>query len=285
MIEVPVPVPGPPHGAGRSLRKDDLPSLMTAVKVRLRFAKRGELRLVSHHDLMRCLERTLRRAAVPMAYSQGFNPRPKAVFAQALALGIEGRREVLELELAEPLEPADLLERLRAQAPPGFDFLEAEAVGPGRSPQVVAAEYALNVPPERLEGARDAVAAFLADERRPFVRRRPDRPAAELDLRASVLAAAVVEDGDLRFRLKMAAAERSARPEEVVETLGLRDLLEAGAVLVRIGVELASASAPPGPTPPESNHDPTHNGPRPEAADGPPTAPIGASDDRERSTE
>ena len=59
--------------------------MVAATKVRLRFAKRGDLRLVSHHDLMRCLERMLRRANLPMAYSQGFNPRPKVVFSLALA--------------------------------------------------------------------------------------------------------------------------------------------------------------------------------------------------------
>src|SRR5215469_3325970 len=91
----------------------------SATKVRLHFAKRGDLRLVSHHDLLRCLERTVRRASIPIALSQGFNPRPRIVFALAMALGIEGRREVVDLELAEPLEPAEILRRLTLASPPG----------------------------------------------------------------------------------------------------------------------------------------------------------------------
>ena len=63
-------------------------------RVRLRFAKRGDLRLVSHHDVVRAFERMLRRAELPVAHSQGFNPRPKVVFPLSLALGIEGRREI-----------------------------------------------------------------------------------------------------------------------------------------------------------------------------------------------
>src|SRR5271157_3319048 len=59
-------------------------AMTTSTKVRLRFAKQGDLRLVSHHDLLRCLERMLRRAQIPMASSQGFNPRPKITFALAL---------------------------------------------------------------------------------------------------------------------------------------------------------------------------------------------------------
>lgn len=211
---------------------------MTAVsKQRLRFSKSDDLRLVSHHDLMRCLERTLRRAAIPMAYSQGFNPRPKFVFLQALALGIEGRREVLELELAEPLEPDELLGRLREAAPAGLRFLEAEPIGPGRSPKVEAVVYHLNVPADRCEAARTALADLLASSRRPYTRQRPDRTV-EVDLRPFILSASIDHEGVFCLRLKMDPAG-SARPEEVLETLGLRDLLATGAVLVRTDVELA----------------------------------------------
>ena len=147
--------------------------MMTATKVRLRFAKRGDLRLVSHHDLLRCLERTLRRAQIPMAVSQGFNPRPKIVFALALALGIEGRREVVELELAEPLEPAELLERLTEVSPPGLDWVDVKAVAPGRSaPQVEAVQYFLEVPVDRQEATRSQLAALLASTQWPYTRHR-----------------------------------------------------------------------------------------------------------------
>lgn len=211
--------------------------MTTVGKHRLRFSKADDLRLVSHHDLMRCLERALRRAEIPMAYSQGFNPRPKVVFSQALALGIEGRREVLELELAEPIEPAELLQRLREVAPPGLQFLEVEPAGPGRPARVEAVAYRLEVPAERREAARAALAELLASSSRPFTRRRPDRTV-EVDLRPFVLAAWFVDEGAFCFRLKMDPAG-SARPEEVLETLGLRDLLATGAVLVRTDVELA----------------------------------------------
>ncbi len=211
--------------------------MTAASKQRLRFSKSDDLRLVSHHDLMRCLERILRRAAIPMAYSQGFNPRPKFMFLQAMALGIEGRREVLELELAEPLEPAELLGRLREAAPAGLQFLEAVPVGPGRSPNVEAVVYRLDVPADRLEAAQAALDDLLASSSRPYTRQRPGRTV-EVDLRPFILSAALDLEGALCLRLKMDPAG-SARPEEVIETLGLRDLLETGAVLVRTDVELA----------------------------------------------
>ena len=108
---------------------------MTEVtKVRLRFAKCGDLRLVSHRDIMRCLERMLRRARIPIALTQGFNPRPKMTFALALGLGIEGRSEVVDLELFEPLEPSELLFRLKSVAPAGFDWIDARPLPTDATP-------------------------------------------------------------------------------------------------------------------------------------------------------
>jgi len=221
--------------------------MTAASKVRLRFAKTGDLRLVSHHDLMRCLERTLRRAEVPVASSQGFNPRPKVVFALALGLGIAGLREVVELELAEPIAPDEVLRRLVAAAPPGLAFFAAEAVGSGRAPQVSAVRYALAVPADRLAAAREALAHLLASDHWPYTRLRPDRTVA-IDLRPFVLGAALDPEGVLHFRLKVTPGG-SARSEEVIDALGLRDLLAHGAVLFRTDVELASGGAARDPRP------------------------------------
>jgi radical SAM-linked protein len=212
---------------------------MTATKVRLRFAKQGDLRLVSHHDLMRCLERMLRRARLPIAQSQGFNPRPKVVFTLAMALGIEGRREVVELDLAEPVEPAEILRRLSAVSPAGLDWLDAEAVAPGRPAQAAAVAYAMEIPDDRHADARERLAALLASTSWPYTRHRPDRDRdVALDLRPFLLDAALDAPGVLRFRLKMTPGG-SARPEEVLDALGLRDLLGRGAVLVRTELEVA----------------------------------------------
>lgn len=211
-------------------------AMMTATKVRLRFAKQGDLRLISHHDLMRCLERMLRRAQIPTATSQGFNPRPKVVFTLALALGIEGRREVVELDLAEPMEPAEVLRRLRATTPQGLEWLEAEGVPPGRAAQPEAVSYTLEIPADRRDEGRHRLAAFFASEQWPYTRHRPDRTVA-IDLRPFLLEAELDTLGILRFRMKMLPSG-SARPEEFIDALGLRDLLGQGSVLVRTEVEL-----------------------------------------------
>ena len=101
---------------------------MTGDKLRFRFAKTGRLRLLSHHDLMRCLERMLRRADVPFKSTAGFHPGPRVVFAQSLPLGVVGRDEVVELELTEPRDSDDVLGALNEQAPDGLRFFRATVV-------------------------------------------------------------------------------------------------------------------------------------------------------------
>src|SRR5262249_1567443 len=99
-------------------------------KVRIRFRKGGDLRLVSHRDLMKCFERSLRRAALPIHVSQGFHPMPRMVFGMPLALGIIGMNEVLELELDQVIEPEEIQRRLTEQMPPGLEILSARRIAP-----------------------------------------------------------------------------------------------------------------------------------------------------------
>jgi len=213
---------------------------MTEVtKVRLRFAKCGDLRLVSHHDIMRCLERMLRRARVPVALTQGFSPRPKLTFALALGLGIESRSEVVDLELSEPLLPAELLSRLRSVAPPGFDWIDVLPLPSSATPpHPRTVEYSIPVLEQRRPSAQSNLQTLLASASWPLTRRRPNRESI-FDLRPQLLAAELTAEGLLRFRLKV-SPDGSARPEELLEALALRDLLDLGAVLTRTDVELDS---------------------------------------------
>src|SRR5205809_1091797 len=77
-------------------------------RVRVRFRKDGDLRFVSHHELMKVFERMFRRAALPVAQTKGFHPTPRMTFALSLALGIVGCEEVLELLLDAQLTPEEV---------------------------------------------------------------------------------------------------------------------------------------------------------------------------------
>ena len=89
---------------------------------RLEFSKKGLLRYISHLDLLRLFQRAVRRAEIPVVFSQGFHPIPKIKFERALKLGVESESEKLFLRLYIPLAPEELVTRLNSQLPPGIQI-------------------------------------------------------------------------------------------------------------------------------------------------------------------
>jgi radical SAM-linked protein len=86
-------------------------------RVRIRFAKHGKVRFTSHRDLARIWERALRRAEVPVAYTEGFSPRPRLSFGLALSTGHESEAEYLDVALRTAPE-SSTVERLPASLAP-----------------------------------------------------------------------------------------------------------------------------------------------------------------------
>jgi hypothetical protein len=127
-------------------------------RVLFRFRKGEPIRFVGHLDLMRVVERAMRRAGFPVAYSQGFNPRPRMAFASALSLGATSDGELCQLDLAEDVSPERLaaaMDALRRQLPAGIEILEVWPIPlERRNPyiQVTAAVYELTLTGE--EAAR-----------------------------------------------------------------------------------------------------------------------------------
>jgi radical SAM-linked protein len=97
----------------------------TGFPVRVRYAKRGKVRWISHRDVARAFERALRIEQLPLAFTLGFSPRPKVSFGLALSTGYESEAEYLDLELASPIDLEPLPARLTAALPVG---LEVDAV-------------------------------------------------------------------------------------------------------------------------------------------------------------
>ena len=104
-------------------------------RLRLKFGKLGTMALISHLDLMRLWERALRRAGLPIAYSEGFHPLPKISIAKALSLGQTSDCELVDMELTEIVQPDEFLARLQAQLPPEIPIYEVREV-PLRAPSV-----------------------------------------------------------------------------------------------------------------------------------------------------
>ncbi|MCS6852065.1 MAG: TIGR03936 family radical SAM-associated protein [Gemmataceae bacterium] len=213
---------------------------MVHEKVRIRFCKGDTLRLISHHDLMRCLERMLRRAQIPYRSTEGFNPKPRMTFALSLALGVVGREEVVELELADRLDPEEVRTRLAAQAPAGLQILSVERLPPRAQARVRGVTYRLPVPADRLADLSQRCAQFLAQSEYWVERLRP-KPK-RLNIRPWVVNLRVEADA---LEMDLAVSDAGTpRPEEVLEGLGLQDVLAAGAVLERTRLVLDDDGTP-----------------------------------------
>ena len=102
-------------------------------RLRVRFAKTGEMALLSHLDLVRMLERALRRSQLPVSFTGGFHPLPRLQLALALPLGAEADSDWLDLSFTEVVQPEQLMDRLVPLLPEGFVLLEAHGV-PVKSP-------------------------------------------------------------------------------------------------------------------------------------------------------
>src|SRR5262245_41815514 len=192
---------------------------MTGDKFRFRFAKSGTLRLVSHHDLMRCCERMLRRAAVPFKSTAGFHPTPRLVFALSLPLGVIGRAEVVELELTEPRDSQDVFDALAAQAPAGMTFKSVAVVPMKFTARVRRVVYELPLPPERAERVEAAARALLSEPKVWVERLRPS--AKRLNIRPYVRNLSVTN-----ARLSMdlwVTQEGTARADELLDLLDIAD--------------------------------------------------------------
>lgn len=98
------------------------------MKKRLYFDKIEDMKYISHLDMMRFLERLLKKAKIEVKYSEGFHPRPKMSFGNPVSLGVEAYDEVMDLELLVEMDNKVLLEKLNAECPLGFRFKGAEDV-------------------------------------------------------------------------------------------------------------------------------------------------------------
>lgn len=140
----------------------DNPQAPVVQRVRIRYAKRGPLRFASHRDFARAFERALRRARVPVAYTQGFNPHPRVSYASAAPTGVASEAEYLEVALQAPVDPKELVKALDAALSPGLDVLDAVVATPGTNlaDRIQGSRWRVELPgvdPAELERA---VAAF-----------------------------------------------------------------------------------------------------------------------------
>ncbi|HVP68995.1 MAG TPA: TIGR03960 family B12-binding radical SAM protein [Anaeromyxobacteraceae bacterium] len=238
--------------------------------VRVRYAKEGRLVALSHLEVMTAVLRAIRRAGLPVAFSQGYHPKPRVAFGPALPVGVESSAEYLDLELQGVLDAEEAGRRLGSALPGGLTVLEARRIDPrtpSLSESVRAVHYRVEFPegwsPEalarRIDGFHSAGQAVVrrAAPPRPRDKKRNHRFAAtrerEIDLKEMVTHLSVEGSGRVAFSLK-AGPSGSAKPAEVLAAVfgdgapprGVRVLKE-GVSFARTPPELATGQRPRSP--------------------------------------
>src|SRR4051812_16538443 len=123
-------------------------------RLRVRYAKRGRLRFTSHRDISRAVERAVRRADIPVAYSAGFSPHPKISYAGAAPTGVASEAEYLEIGVSRACDPQRLCADLDASLPAGLDVLDVvEAHSGSLADRMEGSTWEVRLPGADAEGA------------------------------------------------------------------------------------------------------------------------------------
>jgi radical SAM-linked protein len=198
------------------------------MRVRFRYGKTGKVRFLSHRDLARVIERAVRRAGLPVAYSEGFNPHPRLRFGLAISVGYESWAEYLDIDLDPSRdglgELEDLPGRLGACLPDGVDVATAIELAPGTpslQDAVTSCTWRLDLPGADPGLVAAEAARLLAATELPLEIVRKGKQVSE-DLRP-LLGELVAERTPVGARLtaELRTKPRSVRPAELLGTLRL----------------------------------------------------------------
>lgn len=199
-------------------------------RLRMIFSKNGPARYISHLDLARTLERALNRAQIPVAYTQGFNRRPRMQMATALPLGYTSEYELADILLMEKLAPEAAQQQIMARMAPGIvisHVAEVPISGPSLQSITLSSTYVATPldPPDFVE-LQAKVAALLAAETVERVREKQGKKK-KYDLRPLILALSTSQDetGQVHLHMNLCLEpSRTGRPDEVLEALGFDPL-------------------------------------------------------------
>lgn len=202
-------------------------------KYLLIFDKGESVRWLGHLDILRAFERAIRRAALPIAFSGGFNPRERIAFASALSTGMTGEAELATLELTEFLDHPEIVVRLNTALPPGIRILACQTLDDAAAKETLTAynraEYRVlcRFPVGHcVEQVEDAIRILMQEPALPIVREREGK-SKSVDIRPFLYALSLEADSlhEDRLELRMSVGQGesgTARPQEVVGVLAQR---------------------------------------------------------------
>lgn len=197
------------------------------MKMRVQLTKGEPIRYISHLDYARAIERAIRRAKLPAAYSAGFNPHMKIAFASALAVGVTSRAEYMDIELTAEMTPVDFQQQLAAQLPPGIELKDVTAIDIKQAAlmaSVNCAAYSIAAPLRNAasnDAVADSVAAFNTAAAVIYTKHTP-KGLREIDVKTYMAQPVAVSVADAMVKLQLLVKimpTGSIKPTAVLDVL------------------------------------------------------------------
>ncbi len=181
----------------------------------IKFNKGESVKFVSHLDIIRVFDRAMRRACLPMGYSQGFNPHPLMTFAHPLGVGVSSICELVEMTLREEMPVEEFKERLSAKMPAGFEIVDIKKIeGKNNFATLALADYAI-----RIEGdlPKKSLEEVFKGAKEIVVPKKTKSGVKDTDIKPFVIGFKQVEPGMLNVRIKTGA--ENLKPDLLVKSL------------------------------------------------------------------
>ena len=197
-----------------------------SLNYRINYEVKGSLAFLSHLEVMRLWQRAMLRCHLPIAWTQGFNPRPKLSLGPARNVGVEGLSEYLDAEFDGMVKSTELIEKLNSILPEGVTVLKVREIPQGTKmleAVINEAVYKVSFLNGMPEDAAQKAADLMAAEECLYIRKSP-KGEKEIDLRSYILGMEIKED-DLMLSVK-AGTGGSLRVAELLAVLGYGDMMK-----------------------------------------------------------
>lgn len=195
------------------------------ITLRIKYKKEHNMKFLSHLELIKTMERVFRRMKLPMAFSQGFNPKPKISYAAPLPVGVESECDFLDVELTEKIDIKTLLATQKEYLPAGLEFVEAKYFGKMKSlmSMVTDSAYIIQLLAKRAytkEEVQKLMESFLSLEAITYEKRNKKNKLKTIDIKPLIQSVEVLVVNDDQIILKAlltTGSNGNLKPEKMTE--------------------------------------------------------------------
>lgn len=212
-------------------------------KILIKYSKTERMKFLSHLELIKVMERALRRAEVPLKFSQGYNPHPKIAFADPLAVGVSGEGEYLTIEVEEEMNMDSFKDKLNSHLPNGLKFLKCKYINSKTKALMSIVEYASYIVKCEIGQAHEEselktiLKSFLGNDEILYEKVRKKKKNRIINVRELIKEIFILSiDGkELIFKMIVSTGSRgNLKPEIVIEKLAELEELDIDLEKIRV---------------------------------------------------